>query len=130
MNERSDSLLLAVDLAGTFVFAIEGALAAIEGDLDFFGVMVLSFTTALAGGGNSRSSDWRNSTRCIARLALFNSRVQRRRGGIHFSSFCSGNTAPLLITLDAAALILFAIAGTQKALEHRMHPFGRRCGLL
>jgi uncharacterized membrane protein YeiH len=42
--------LLVADLAGTFVFAVEGALAAIQGELDFFGIMVLSFTTALAGG--------------------------------------------------------------------------------
>jgi uncharacterized membrane protein YeiH len=45
-----DYLLLAVDLLGTLVFAIEGALAAIKGDLDFFGLMVLSFITAVGGG--------------------------------------------------------------------------------
>jgi hypothetical protein len=35
MTYNSDKLLLAVDLAGTFVFAVEGATAAIEGKLDF-----------------------------------------------------------------------------------------------
>jgi uncharacterized membrane protein YeiH len=45
-----NQLLLAVDLLGTLVFAIEGALAAIKGDLDFFGLMVLSFITAVGGG--------------------------------------------------------------------------------
>ena len=35
------------DLAGTFVFAVEGSLAAIAAHLDLFGVMVLAFTTAL-----------------------------------------------------------------------------------
>jgi Glycine transporter len=43
-------LLYAVDLTGTLVFACEGAMAAIVGQLDVFGVMVLSFATALAGG--------------------------------------------------------------------------------
>ena len=43
-------LLLTLDLMGTFVFALEGALAAVEGDLDLLGLMVLSFATALGGG--------------------------------------------------------------------------------
>jgi len=34
---------------GTFVFALEGALAAVDGDLDLLGLMVLSFCTALGG---------------------------------------------------------------------------------
>jgi uncharacterized membrane protein YeiH len=42
-------LPLVVDLIGTFVFAVEGATAAIEGDLDLLGLMVLAFATALAG---------------------------------------------------------------------------------
>jgi uncharacterized membrane protein YeiH len=35
---------------GTLLFGVEGATAAIRGNLDFFGVMVLAFATALAGG--------------------------------------------------------------------------------
>src|SRR6266849_11212994 len=46
----TDNLLLAVDLIGTFVFAVEGATAAMRGNLDLLGVMVLSFATALGGG--------------------------------------------------------------------------------
>ena len=43
-------MLLVVDLIGTFVFAVEGALAGIDAELDVFGLMVLSFVTALGGG--------------------------------------------------------------------------------
>ena len=50
MKYDSAKLLLAVDLIGTFVFAVEGATAAIQGELDLLGLMVLSFATALAGG--------------------------------------------------------------------------------
>jgi len=50
MKHDSATLLLAVDLAGTFVFAVEGATSAIEGNLDLLGLMVLAFATALAGG--------------------------------------------------------------------------------
>ena len=45
-----DRLLLVVDLIGTFVFAVEGALAGIDAGLDVFGLLVLSFVTALGGG--------------------------------------------------------------------------------
>jgi uncharacterized membrane protein YeiH len=45
----SDRLLLAVDLAGIF-FAVEGAMAVIEGNPDFFRAKVLSFATASADG--------------------------------------------------------------------------------
>jgi hypothetical protein len=34
----SDTLLLVVDLVGTFVFAVEGGLAAVVGDLDLLGL--------------------------------------------------------------------------------------------
>jgi len=47
---RQDVVLLAVDLVGTFVFAVEGALAGIRGELDLLGLLVVSFVTALGGG--------------------------------------------------------------------------------
>jgi uncharacterized membrane protein YeiH len=47
---RHDRLLSVADIAGTFLFAIEGATAAVTGDLDLLGLMVLAFSTALAGG--------------------------------------------------------------------------------
>jgi uncharacterized membrane protein YeiH len=43
-------LFLAIDLIGTFVFAISGALAAINRQLDIFGVFVAAFVTACGGG--------------------------------------------------------------------------------
>src|SRR5579862_39517 len=43
-------LVRGADLAGTFVFAFQGALAAIASHLDLFGDMVLAFVTALGGG--------------------------------------------------------------------------------
>jgi uncharacterized membrane protein YeiH len=46
----ADHLLFAVDIAGTLVFALEGAMAAVNGNLDLIGVMVLAFCTALGGG--------------------------------------------------------------------------------
>jgi uncharacterized membrane protein YeiH len=47
MKYNFDTLLLVIDLIGTFVFALEGAMDAIENKLDLLGLLVLSFATAL-----------------------------------------------------------------------------------
>jgi uncharacterized membrane protein YeiH len=38
------------DLVGTFVFALSGAVAGVKHRIDLFGVLVLSFAAATAGG--------------------------------------------------------------------------------
>lgn len=116
-------LILLADLCGTFVFAMEGALAAIHARLDVLGVMVLAFTTALCGGivrdlmlgaaPPMAVRDWRYPV--IAFVA----------GSIAFVFYGFVRQAPreLLVTLDAAGLGLFAMAGTEKALTYRISPF-------
>src|ERR1700761_3560855 len=118
---RFNHLLLLLDLTGIVVFALEGAMAAIVEDIDIFGVMVLAFATALGGGiirdvliGETPPAtlrDWRYP--CAAFLA----------GGIGFLFYgiVQRIPAPLLVTLDAAGLSLFAIAGTDKALTKGIH---------
>ena len=44
------TLLLVLDLVGTFVFALSGATAGVKKRLDLFGVLVLSFAAGNAGG--------------------------------------------------------------------------------
>ena len=118
----SGRFLLAVDLAGTVLFALEGALAAIRGQLDFFGVMVLSFATALAGGmirdlliGDvppASLRDWRYATAAFVAGA----------GVFFFYHFVLQIPNVVIMVLDAAGLGLFAVAGTEKALAFRLHP--------
>jgi uncharacterized membrane protein YeiH len=119
----STQLLLIVDLIGTFVFAMEGATAAIAGKLDLLGLMVLSFATALAGGiirdlligaippGAIR--DWRYAA--VAFLA----------GAVVFiwHRYVSQIPQDFLIVVDAAGLALFAVSGAAKALNFGIHPF-------
>ena len=115
-------LLLGLDLAGTFVFGISGAIAAIEKRLDLFGVMVLAFVTALAGGmvrdvligavPPEGVADWRYPAVAFA------------AGAIVFVGY--GATKRLdraLLIFDAAGLSLFAVSGTQKALAYGLNPF-------
>jgi len=123
MGRSTDNLLSAVDLLGTFVFALEGALAAIEGKLDFLGVFVLSFTTASGGG--------------IIRDLLIGSippaSIRDRRYAITafvgaICAFCLYQfvkqvPSPVLIGLDAAGLGPFAVSGAEKALDNKIDPF-------
>ena len=45
-----DKLPIVLDLTGTFVFALSGALAGTRRGLDLFGVIVLSFAAGNSGG--------------------------------------------------------------------------------
>lgn len=114
-------LLLGLDLAGTFVFALSGALAGVRRRLDFFGIMVLSFAAANSGGiardvligatPPAAISDWRYLAASVAAGALtffWHPAVARLRNAV--------------LLFDAAGLALFAVAGTQKALAYHLNP--------
>ena len=45
-----ETLVLALDLFGTFAFALGGAMVGVRHRLDVFGVLVLSFAAGNAGG--------------------------------------------------------------------------------
>jgi uncharacterized membrane protein YeiH len=126
-GSRSQHLVTAADFAGTFVFALEGALAAVVAHLDLFGVMVLGFATALGGG----------VIRDVLMGALPPSAL--RGWGYPATAFAAATIGfliephlqvpnHLLITLDAAGLSLFAVAGAGKALDAGIHPLS--CVLL
>src|SRR3954449_10967258 len=45
-----NTLLVTLDLGGTFVFALSGATAGVKNRLDLFGVLVLAFAAGNSGG--------------------------------------------------------------------------------
>jgi len=115
-------IILTLDLAGTAVFAISGAAVGVKHRLDIFGVCVLGFIAASAGGmirdvvigavPPAALSDWRYATvSIVAAVVTFwrHPRIERLR-------------LPVLV-FDAAGLGLFAVAGTQKALAFGLGPF-------
>ncbi len=115
------TLLLTLDILGTFVFAMSGAAAGVKKQLDVFGVCVLAFVAATAGGLTrdlligavppAGISDWRYIVTSLAAGAvtfLWYPRVQRL------------NT--VILVFDAAGLGLFAVAGTEKALAYGLNP--------
>jgi uncharacterized membrane protein YeiH len=115
-------LLLALDLGGTFAFALNGALTAIRvAKLDVVCVVTLGMVTALGGGiirdifidslPPATFSDWR-----YLLVAAFGSLV-----AFGFGWRLTRLNRPILV-LDAAGLSLFAVTGASKALDFGVGP--------
>jgi len=118
-----NTLLLAFDLAGTFVFALSGATAGVKHRLDLFGVLVLSFAAGNSGGiardvmigANSpvAITDWRYiAVSMLAGLITF-----------YWYRIINRVSSPVLV-FDAAGLALFAVSGAGKALAFHVGPVG------
>ncbi|HEY8010015.1 MAG TPA: trimeric intracellular cation channel family protein [Rudaea sp.] len=115
------SLPYALDLAGTFVFALSGAMAGVKHKLDLFGVLVLSFAAANTGGivrdiligavPPGAISDWHYlGVSLAAGFVTF-----------YFPARITQRWNPVLL-FDAAGLALFAVVGAQKALVYGLNP--------
>jgi len=115
------TLVLVLDLCGTFVFALSGAMLGVKNRFDIFGVLVLSFAAANFGGimrdlliGSVPPpgvGDWRYiAVPVLAGLATFRWGwiIDRLRNSVQL--------------FDAAGLALFAVAGAQKALAFQLGP--------
>lgn len=115
------SWLSIIDYTGTFVFALSGATVAMRRELDLFGVLVLAFAAATAGG--------------IARDVLIGAVPPVALANAHYLlitcsagvfAFFAGEWVERLRNpvqmFDAAGLGLFAVAGTAKALSAGLTP--------
>jgi uncharacterized membrane protein YeiH len=110
------TLLLALNLAGTFAFGLSGGMAGVRAQLDLFGVMVLAVVVGLAGGITrdvligvppETFRDWRY-------LAV--------AGGAGLVTFVAdpvlGRFSRAIDVVDAAGLALFCVTGASKALDY------------
>ena len=111
----------AMDLGATFVFALSGATRGVRRRLDLFGVLVVAWAAAVAGGiardlmigavPPAAIIEWRYlAAAVVAGLLGF---------------FASGPIARLkrpVQLFDAAGLCLFAVTGTEKALAWGLSP--------
>lgn len=112
----STNFLQVIDILGTFSFAVSGVFLAMQKRLDPFGVLVLSFVTAIGGGtlrdimiGNLPVSWLRNET---ATVIIFSSAVAT----MFFGRFLKQFTTTLFL-FDALGLGLFTIIGIELAIE-------------
>ena len=124
------TFLTVFDLAGTFVFALSGATAAVKNRLDVFGILVLGFAAGNAGGiardvmigaiPPSAIDEWRYVVvSVVAGLIVF------------FAYPLIDRMSSPVQVFDAAGLGLFCVAGAGKALafHETLKSFeGDRCG--
>jgi uncharacterized membrane protein YeiH len=114
------TLILALNLAGTFVFGLSGGLAGVRAKLDLFGVVVLSAVVGLAGGitrdlliGTPPATfrDWRYlAATAAAGLVCFFARPLLER------------FQRSVLVFDAVGLGLFCVTGATKALDFGLGP--------
>ncbi len=112
-------LIHALDQIGTFVFAISGATLGMRRGMDLFGVLVLAFVTAVFGGITrdvligavppGAIAGWHALAISVGAglfTFVFDRAIERLKEPVQF--------------FDAAGLGVFAVAGTQKALDHHI----------
>jgi len=116
-----ETFVLALDLGGTFVFALSGAMSGVRHRLDVFGVLVLAFAAGNAGGITrdlligavppAAIADWRYiAVSLLAGIATFwmYRTVRRLKDAV--------------LVFDAAGLALFAVSGALRALAFGLNP--------
>ncbi len=114
------TLVPVLDLAGTFVFALSGAMAAVRHRLDIFGILVVSFAAATCGGIGrdlligavppaAIADWWYVAVSVLAGLVVFCWAPTRQLRG------------PVLI-FDGAGLAFFAVSGSLKAIQYGAPP--------
>lgn len=115
------SLTSLLEFAGTFAFAVSGALAAIEKKLDPFGVLILAFVTAIGGGTirdiliGSLPVAWLTNGAvmlvilCAAAITWFFGGLLRKLERV-------------LLIFDAVGLALFTLTGIKKGLLFGFDP--------
>src|SRR4051812_25056592 len=114
------TLILALNLVGTFVFGLSGGLAAVRGKLDLFGVVVLSGVVGLAGGITrdlligvppATFRDWRYLA-AVAAAGLV----------CYFAGAALERIRRSVLIFDALGLGLFCVTGATKALDYGLGP--------
>lgn len=114
-------MLYFIDLLGTMVFAISGAMAGRDKNLDFFGIASLAFITAIGGGTvrdvliGSTPVGWMLNLTYLAMIGM----------GILISLFFGTRIRGLRRTFfmfDAVGIAVFTVLGIQKALQLNIHP--------
>jgi uncharacterized membrane protein YeiH len=114
------TLILVLNLAGTFVFGLSGGLAGVRARLDLLGVIVLAFVVALAGG--------------IIRDLLIGIPPATFRDGRYLAAAAAAGILSFaarpaldrvdhaLTVFDAIGLGLFCVTGASAALAHHLGP--------
>ncbi len=114
-------LLAILDGLGCFVFALSGGLLGVQRRFDLFGVLLLSFVAAVTGG---ITRDLLIGAVPPAAIASWHNLAIAAAGGLltfYVYPVVHSRRRDVLL-LDAVGLALFAVTGTQKALQYGIDP--------
>lgn len=114
-------LLSILDLSGTFVFGLSGAIAGVRHKADLFGILVLSFAAASAGG---IIRDLLMGSVPPAAISQWQYIVAALLPGFvtfYMYPLLKRLNSPVLV-FDAMGLSLFAVSGSIKAMEFHLNP--------
>ncbi|MEO1255882.1 MAG: trimeric intracellular cation channel family protein [Bacteroidota bacterium] len=115
------TILYFIDIVGTMVFAISGALAGRDKELDFFGISAVGLITAIGGGTirdvllGSTPVGWMQDLIYLIMIGL----------GILISLLFGKTVRKLRRTFfmfDTIGIAVFTVLGLQKALNLGVHP--------
>lgn len=115
-------LIYYFDMAGTFAFAISGALVASKRKFDLFGVVIIAFITAVGGGMlrdiliNAHPINWIGDLNYIWTILI----------AVVCTFLFKSKIAPLAKTLflfDTIGIGVFTLLGLEKGLSYDLHPF-------
>ncbi len=115
-----DKLFLIIDFLGVFVGALGGALGAVRDTrykYDLVGVMGLAFAAALGGGITRDLILQQGPPLAFVDVRYLLAALAGAAVGLIFASRIGRNTERMIIVIDAAAIGLFAVAGSTRALE-------------
>lgn len=116
------TIIYALDIIGTFAFAISGALIASKKGFDIFGIIIIAFVTAVGGGMlrdvliNYNPINWIDDINYIWTILI----------AVVFTLLFKSKIAPLSKTIflfDTIGIGVFTMLGTEKGLNFGLHPF-------
>lgn len=115
-------IIYALDILGTFAFAISGALVAIKKRFDIFGVIIIAFVTAVGGGMlrdvliDSHPINWIADMNYL--WTIFTA--------VFITFLFKSKIAPLrktFLLFDTIGIGVFTLLGLQKCLDFGLHQF-------
>ena len=112
-----ENVIYGLDLLGTFVFAVSGALAAARKQMDIFGFLVVAMAVAVGGGTvrdlvlDTGAVFWIKDANYLYVIAL-------AAGFTFFWAHKVSSRFKVLVWADAFGLALFALIGTSPFRKH------------
>jgi uncharacterized membrane protein YeiH len=110
-----------IELLGILAFGISGALSAMHKRLDIFGVLVVTFITAIGGGTLRDMLIGSLPVAWILDLQAITTLLVSYLLALFFNSYIRKYTH-LLFWLDTAGLALFCVVAIDKGIAFHLHP--------